>query len=475
AYMRTGARIGRAAALEAGAKPKPGIVCFGDSITAGGYPEGIASRLGRYELINAGVGGNTAPQGLARIDDDVMAHQPEAVVVMFGTNDSVMTGPDAFRTPVDAYEETLRAMVERCMAAGARVVLCTMPPIVPEPYFARHAREHYDAEGGPDAVFARYRDAARRVARETGAVLADINGLLENDAEVLLPDGVHPSPEGERRIAQHLASILRDTLGAQDGARPLAPGVYVPGNAGATSEPGDVREFLTGVRPAQDGLPTIPAQATALPVLAEYDVVIIGGGTGGAPAGISAARRGAKTLVVEYLHGLGGVSTLGLIGRYYFGHREGFTGEIDRAMEELGAIKDNRSWDVEARMEWYRRELRKAGADIWFGCIGCGAIVDADTVKGAVVATPLGRGVVLADVVIDSTGNADIAVAAGAQSIYTDGSHVAVQGTGMPPRNLGASSPTPTTHSPTKAICSMCGARLWRQEKSMTPRSTSPR
>ena len=438
AYMDMGVRVGRAAAEEAGARRRPRIVCLGDSITAGGHPEGIGSRLGRYEVINAGVGGNTAPEGLARIADDVLAYQPEAVVVMFGTNDSVMTGPAAFRTPVDAYEEALREIVERCMAAGAHVVVCTMPPIVPEPYFARHTREHYDAEGGPDTVFARYRDAARRVARDTGAVLADIHGLLENDAEELLPDGVHPSPEAERRMAQLLASILRDALNALDGARPLAPGVYVPGDAGLATERGDVREFLTGARPTQRGLPTIAAQATALPVLAEYDVVVIGGGTGGAPAGISAARRGAKTLVIEYLHGLGGVSTLGLIGRYWFGHREGFTGEIDRAMEELGAIRNNRDWDIEARMEWYRRELRKAGADIWFGCIGCGAIVEGDTVKGAVVATPLGRGVVLADVVIDSTGNADIAVAAGAQSIYTDGSHVAVQGTGMPPRNLGA-------------------------------------
>ena len=81
--------------------------------------------------------------------------------------------------------------------------------------------------------------------------------------------------------------------------------------------------------------------------------------------------------------------------------------------------------------------MRKAGVDIWFGTLGCGAFVENGRVKGVVVATPQGRGVVLAKVVIDSTGNADIAAAAGAECIYTDGSSVAVQGAGLPPRNMG--------------------------------------
>ena len=49
-------------------------------------------------------------------------------------------------------------------------------------------------------------------------------------------------------------------------------------------------------------------------MVGRYDVVVIGGGTGGAPAGIGAARQGAKTLVVEYLHGLGGVGTITSFG-----------------------------------------------------------------------------------------------------------------------------------------------------------------
>jgi hypothetical protein len=124
------------------------------------------------------------------------------------------------------------------------------------------------------------------------------------------------------------------------------------------------------------------------------------------------------------------VSTLGGISHYWYGNRVGFTATIPAR----GKRKDR--WDVEQRMEWYRRELLKAGADIWFLSIGCGALVHDGVVKGAVVATPGGRGVVLAGVVIDTTGNADIAAAAGAECLYTNRSELAMQGTGLPQREL---------------------------------------
>jgi hypothetical protein len=50
-----------------------------------------------------------------------------------------------------------------------------------------------------------------------------------------------------------------------------------------------------------------------LPVLGVYDVVIVGGGTSGAAAGIGASRQGCSVLVAEYLHGLGGTGLKTLI------------------------------------------------------------------------------------------------------------------------------------------------------------------
>jgi len=223
-------------------------------------------------------------------------------------------------------------------------------------------------------------------------------------------------------------------------ARPRA--VKLRGRPTRPAISGNIEENLAWLATAQAKLGTVHAERRAVPVLGQYDVVVIGGGTGGAPAGIAAARQGAKTLVVEYLNSLGGVGTLGLIGKYYHGYREGFTREIDQGLAELGGSTEGGSnkgqaWNIEHKMEWYRRELRKAGADIWFGTLGCGAFVHNSRVRGVVVATPQGRGVVLAKVVIDSTGNADIAAAAGATCVYTDGSGVAVQGAGLPPRKLG--------------------------------------
>jgi hypothetical protein len=69
--------------------------------------------------------------------------------------------------------------------------------------------------------------------------------------------------------------------------------------------------------------------------------------------------------------------------------------------------------------------------------VGCGAFVEDDRVRGAVVTTPYGRGVVLAHTVIDATGNSDIAASAGAECIYTDASEFGMQGTGLPGRRLG--------------------------------------
>lgn len=217
-------------------------------------------------------------------------------------------------------------------------------------------------------------------------------------------------------------------------ARPAPVGAGRPGNTPPTRSGAEVREQLTGTRPYQSGLPTVRAGAASLPVLGTYDVVVVGGGTGGAPAGIAAGRQGSKTLLIEYLHGLGGVGTLGMIGKYWYGLACGFTEEHDKGVAELGAAVH-----VVGKNEWWRRENRKAGTEIWFGVLGCGAWVEGDRVKGVVVATPQGRGVVLAKSVVDATGNADIAAAAGAACVFQGADELALQGVGLSPRKLGAS------------------------------------
>lgn len=218
---------------------------------------------------------------------------------------------------------------------------------------------------------------------------------------------------------------------AADGISEIAPptAVTVRRRFDRPAGTGNIREILTGLRSTGTAEKTVPSPDQGVPVLAEVDVVVVGGGTSGACAAIGAARHGAKVLVVEFQEGLGGVGTVGLIGKPYHGEDRGFTKEVPFPSAEH---------NVESKMEWFRREIIKAGGQVWFGVLGCGAFVDGDRVRGAVVATPQGRGVILAQVVIDATGNGDVAVAAGAESMYGAGAaDVALQGTGLPRRLLG--------------------------------------
>ena len=174
------------------------------------------------------------------------------------------------------------------------------------------------------------------------------------------------------------------------------------------------------------------ADAASLPLLATCDTFVAGAGTGGGPAGISAARAGAKTIVCEYLYMMGGVSTDGLIGSYYFGNRVGFTHEIDEGVKEIGAVFP------QAKSEWYRHEQRRAGAEIWFGTMLEGVIVDGTRVTGVVVVMPDGtRGAVRCANVIDATGNAEIPALAGTDTEYLTDTELSVQGAGIACKTLG--------------------------------------
>jgi len=237
--------------------------------------------------------------------------------------------------------------------------------------------------------------------------------------------------------ALFLGELLGELIGYQIKGIPTPSSVIVKQSKVEGVNYGQIGEILKPLRPAlEKGF--IDSPAGALPVLGEYDIVVLGGGTAGASAGISSAKQGAKTLVLEYLHGLGGLSTLGLIGRYWDGFREGYSSVINKEVRNMAPLDHPRqlkNWEEESlsdwKMEWLRRELLNAKGELWFGILGCGALVEDNQVKGVVVATPFGRGVIRSKILIDSTGSADIAIAAGAAFDYTGKKTLAVQGAGM--------------------------------------------
>ncbi|MCC5807720.1 MAG: FAD-dependent oxidoreductase [Opitutales bacterium] len=176
-----------------------------------------------------------------------------------------------------------------------------------------------------------------------------------------------------------------------------------------------------------------------LPLLAEFDVAVAGGGTGGASAGIAAGRAGARTVVLETQYALGGVGTAGLIARYWFGNRVGFTAEIDREVTaysgEAAPGSKGTEWNPEDKSHWLMRTLRAAGGEAWLGSFAFGVRADGGHVESLLVSTPFGMGRVDCASVVDATGNADIAAAAGAPCRVVGADHTAVQGAGLSPRN----------------------------------------
>lgn len=225
-------------------------------------------------------------------------------------------------------------------------------------------------------------------------------------------------------------------LGAQVAAEAQARGavgeIRLRGAAGA-AKPADIRVVqgtLTAPYAAASG--TVVCEAHALPVLAQTELLVVGGGTTGGPAAVGAVRNGVKTLVVEMLYELGGVQTAGMICGYYYGNQRGFTKVIDEEVKATGRYKS------QAKAEWYRSAVCKAGGEVWFGSLAVGVVLEGKKLRGVIVVTPDGqRGIVLADAVIDATGNADVAAAAGEPTEFYRPDELIGQGVGMAVIRLG--------------------------------------
>lgn len=185
---------------------------------------------------------------------------------------------------------------------------------------------------------------------------------------------------------------------------------------------------------------TIPFELNSLPPDAEYDVLVCGGGTGGAPAAISAARAGAKTLCVEKLSIPGGICTAGRIASYWFGNCCGFTEEMDLGVGAMapadGYVPLKGHSPMERKGAWLTRELFRSGSEVRFNTLCVGAAVQGRKVCGAILAGPWGVTLAAAKAAVDASGNADLVAAAGGPTRPLVEAEPAVQGAGLPPYEL---------------------------------------
>lgn len=267
------------------------------------------------------------------------------------------------------------------------------------------------------------------------ASLTDLS--LEGASSIWLANGLAPlSDAGLPNYPDFLAALGR-RVGAL-AAKKTAPSIFSTISALLLTTGGDsMRPYSFAGAFLRDSGSTLQIDRVAFPEWEEFDVVVAGGGTAGAPAAIAAARAGARTLCLEMAHGFGGVGTLGLISSYWFGNKVGFTTELNDLVSEfdtLSRAKNGNMWHPGVKSGLYHRLLRDAGGTGWLGSFACGVSGSGNRPEGLLVSTPYGCGFVSARCFVDATGNADLAAAAGASCRLMGSRHAAVQGTGISPR-----------------------------------------
>lgn len=175
--------------------PQALVLAFGDSVTYGtgagageDWPTLLAAKTG-WNIINAGVPGETAAKANGRLLQLLDEHQPALVLIEMGGNDFLQ------RTPEPQVKEHVRALIQTARGSGAQVALIGVPNLS---LLALLSGKPYDA--------AFYADLA---AEEKVPLIADVFAAQLRD-EALKADPIHPNANGYRAMAEGIYARLRE-------------------------------------------------------------------------------------------------------------------------------------------------------------------------------------------------------------------------------------------------------------------------
>jgi acyl-CoA thioesterase I len=181
--------------------PRPIILAFGDSLTAGyglppgsGYPERLQEELDKrgyaYRVVNAGVSGDTSGGGLARMAGVLQLH-PSVVILELGANDGLQG------IPTESTRANLDEMISAFRKEGAQVVLAGMT--LPRNFGA-------DYVGTFEKMFP-------ELAKKHGVTLIPffLEGAVGHSG-LMLEDGIHPNAEGYRVLTEMVLRYVEPLL-----------------------------------------------------------------------------------------------------------------------------------------------------------------------------------------------------------------------------------------------------------------------
>ena len=218
---------------------KEHVACVGDSITYGctlplfflrRYPAVLQKLLGSQTQVAAfGVNDRTLqnngnkPYRNEKAFRQSKDYLPDCVVILLGTNDS----KDSNWISEDVFQQQYRELIAayRALPSHPRILICT-PPCAFSPV-SRFFRITNDAK--PERIPA-IAGSIRDAAEETGSELVDLYALTEGKRELFGPDGLHPSYEGAKVIAETVCKRMKHLPGKPESRQLIAyPGSsYIP-------------------------------------------------------------------------------------------------------------------------------------------------------------------------------------------------------------------------------------------------------
>jgi acyl-CoA thioesterase-1 len=180
---------------------RPRVVVLGDSLSAGlglstqeAFPALLQRKIDadglKFEVINAGVSGDTSAGGLRRLDWSLEG-DVQVLIVGLGANDGLRG------LPVEEMRRNLSTIIERAQARHITVVLCGMeaPPNFGTSYTTAFRATYKDLASKYDVAFVPF-------------LLDGVAGLPDLNQE----DGIHPNARGAQRVADTVWSTLRPLL-----------------------------------------------------------------------------------------------------------------------------------------------------------------------------------------------------------------------------------------------------------------------